>query len=89
MSKEVVRIEIEYEDGEIRQALGEDAESIWSFFMKAEAFYLTLQKRTYDGPSMFVVRQGYAGDTPDDARVRRTLEEIAREELSRERSDQA
>jgi hypothetical protein len=60
--RSVVRIELEFDDGEIRRAEGEDAELIWG--AHSDALTLTLQRlgRHYEGPVMQIVR----GATNDD-----------------------
>lgn len=84
VDRQIVRFEIEYDDGEVRRATGDDADQILWFYRTAAEFYLVAQKRSYDGPTMAMVQEArpdHPGDTPDDARVRRTLSELARGEL--------
>jgi hypothetical protein len=82
--RKISRIEIEYDDGEIRRATGENAEYIWKFYSNSAEFYLHWQKRQYEGPSMEVIQNPLPQDedhSVDEARVRRTLSELARGEL--------
>ncbi len=54
--RRVIRMEIEYDDGEVRRAVDDDAETIFRTLM--DAFTLTMLRMGghYEGPVMQVVR---------------------------------
>ena len=53
--KKAVRIEIEYEDGEIRQAINDDAAAILAHWNECEIME-HVHGRPYNGPTMQVIR---------------------------------
>ena len=55
--RSVIRIELEFDDGEIRRAEGEDAEVIWNAYSDALTMTLARLGRHYEGPVMQVVRE--------------------------------
>jgi hypothetical protein len=67
MNRAITRVEIEYDDGEVRRADGDDADAIWRAYGNAMEFYLHLQRRHYDGPVMRVVREAREEQSSDDS----------------------
>lgn len=53
-SKKVIRIEMEYEDGEISRAVGEDASEIWKQ-IEGMIVMESIHGRPYTGPKMVPV----------------------------------
>jgi hypothetical protein len=82
-NREIVRVEIEYDDGEVMRAIGEDAAAIWAAYGKALDFYLDRQKRPYTGPVMKSVGGACAPPAPIAGAEPRSLAEIAALERSR------